>query len=234
ARLRLGGEAPRPRLRRAPGRVEPPVDPAVQFALRAGPAQLVEVQGLHEALLRTEARERRGAVGRVRGGDGVDGYRVLDLKGAQVEAAVDGAREAGAALVGGGQAGDAGVAGPVGRTVRRRRLRRRGAAVVLQRAQFRVAADGAAGGHAGVGEFVRLDEVGAAGDGGRVGVVAVDGVGEQVGAPGGVGQDVVVERQRGDDCAAADDFVAVSQVEDGPAVGLAIDAVGAARPALTV
>src|SRR5262249_9021353 len=109
------------------------------------------------------------------GGAGVEhpaGSRVLELKGAQVEAAVDDARQE--ALSGTGQAGDAGVAGAVGRTARLQRHRRRGAAVVPQQAELRVGSDGDdAGGKAGPGEVVRLDEVGAAGDRRRVRVVAV-------------------------------------------------------------
>src|SRR5262249_18449754 len=135
-----------------------------------------------------------------RGGDDVDDHLVLQLKSAKVEAAVDDARQA--ALSGAAYLGDVEVAGPVGQTARCYRHRGRGGAVVAQQAELRGGDDGDdAGGGAGVG-VSRLDEVGAAGDRGRVGVFAVDGVGGQIAAAGRVGQDVVVEHERSADGAA--------------------------------
>src|SRR3954467_10847674 len=57
--------------------IEQPVHPAAQPGPRAGPAQLGQVQGLHETLSSIQADERLVPAGRVRAGSGGGGALVL-------------------------------------------------------------------------------------------------------------------------------------------------------------
>ena len=56
-------------------------NPTVQFGRRSGAAQLIQIKRLHKSLLRRQTGEGRGAVRRVRGGDGADAGGAGDVGG---------------------------------------------------------------------------------------------------------------------------------------------------------